>query len=179
MKHIAAELIDAVDALHRAIDDSARSVAERNHARLTCRRGCSGCCVDDLTVYEVEAAAIVRKHRGLLEQGAPHPVGRCAFLDEEGGCRVYEERPYVCRTQGLPLRWIEEGRELRDICALNADGDPIETLNNDACWPIGPVEARLSAMQERTGSMTRVPLRALFAGVARNAVASPDPQSRP
>jgi uncharacterized protein len=162
VKDVAAELINAVDTLHRAIDDNARAIAERNKARLQCKRGCSGCCVDDLTVFEVEAAAIVRKHSALLETGAPHPVGRCAFLDDEGGCRIYEERPYVCRTQGLPLRWIEGTRELRDICTLNAAGEPIEALPDAACWPIGPVEARLAAMQERTGSLTRVSLRGLF-----------------
>lgn len=162
MKHVATELIDAVDALHRAIDDNARAIAERHGARLQCKRGCNGCCVDELTVYEVEAAAIVRKHRSLLESATPHPPGRCAFLDEDGGCRIYEERPYVCRTQGLPLRWIEGSRELRDICTLNAEGEAIESLPPQACWPIGPVEARLAAMQERTGSMERVALRDLF-----------------
>lgn len=163
MKHVEAELIHAVDTLHRAIDDNARVIAERHNGRLQCTRGCSGCCVDDLTVFEVEAATIVAKHAALLDTQAPHPPGRCAFLDDEGGCRIYEERPYVCRTQGLPLRWIEGGaRELRDICTLNAAGEPLETLPAADCWPIGPVESRLSAMQARTGSMTRVSLRSLF-----------------
>ena len=45
-----------------------------------------------------------RKATG-IEEGAG-PEGACAFLDGEGGCRVYPDRPYVCRTQGLPLRWI-------------------------------------------------------------------------
>jgi uncharacterized protein len=161
-ERVGTELIDAVDALHRAIDDNARVIAERHRDRLQCKRGCSGCCVDDLTVFEVEAAAIVRKHRALLENEAPHPGGRCAFLNDDGACRIYEERPYVCRTQGLPLRWIEGTRELRDICTLNAEGEAIESLPPQACWPIGPVEARLAAMQERTGSMKRVALRTLF-----------------
>lgn len=162
MKEVAPELINAVDALHRAIDDNARAIAERNSGRLQCKRGCSGCCVDDLTVFEVEAAVIVRKHRSLLEAEEPHAAGACAFLDAEGGCRIYDERPYVCRTQGLPLRWIEGTRELRDICTLNVAGEPIEALQESACWPIGPVEARLSAMQEKTGAIARVSLRSLF-----------------
>ena len=37
----------------------------------------------------------------------PHPPGACAMLDADGACRVYAARPYVCRTQGLPLRWAE------------------------------------------------------------------------
>ncbi len=159
---VPAELIDAVDGLHRAIDDNARVLAERHGARLQCKRGCSGCCSDGLTVFEVEAAAIVRRHGELLAEQAPGPPGRCAFLDDEGACRVYDERPYVCRTQGLPLRWIEGGRELRDICALNVIA--VETLAPAECWPIGPVEARLSAMQAMVerGELRRVALRDLF-----------------
>jgi len=104
-----------------------------------------------------------------LRGGSPHPAGACAFLDAGGSCRVYAERPYVCRTQGLPLRWIEERGsdemvELRDICPLNDRGSPIEELDPDECWTLGPAEGRLGELQRLwgDGSMKRVPLRALF-----------------
>ncbi len=94
----------------------------------------------------------------------------CAFLDAEGGCRIYAERPYVCRTQGLPLRWLEpQGDltvELRDICPLNDQDlelDPIESLNAEVCWTIGPFEDRLAALQVSSpGSAQRTFLRDLF-----------------
>jgi len=41
----------------------------------------------------------------------------CPNLDEDGACMMYENRPLVCRTFGLPLR---EGRKyIGDICELN------------------------------------------------------------
>ncbi|MFZ2491441.1 MAG: YkgJ family cysteine cluster protein [Thermoanaerobaculia bacterium] len=41
----------------------------------------------------------------------------CPNLDESGACMMYEHRPLVCRTFGLPLR---EGRKyIGDICELN------------------------------------------------------------
>jgi Fe-S-cluster containining protein len=41
----------------------------------------------------------------------------CPNLDDAGRCVMYEHRPLVCRTFGLPLR---EGRKyLGDICELN------------------------------------------------------------
>jgi hypothetical protein len=101
----------------------------------------------------------------MLEEGIPHAPGACAFLDAEGCCRVYDERPYVCRTQGLPLRWIEEDNggspvEARDICPLNDErGPPLEELAADAMWSIGPFEARL---RERSPDGARVSLRELF-----------------
>ena len=154
-----------VDRVHGAIDAAAAVIAARHGDRLACRRGCSGCCVDDLTVFEVEARAIAHHHPEVLVQ-APHAVGGCAFLDAEGACRIYNTRPYVCRTQGLPLRWLEDdGSELRDVCPLNLVDEAIEQLPADACWPIGPVEARLAALQASAlpdGERRRVALRALF-----------------
>jgi hypothetical protein len=98
-------------------------------------------------------------------------------------------RPYVCRTQGLPLRWIEEPDptttaidpksvahgpvELRDICPLNETDVPITSLASEECWTLGPVEDRLAAIQlasdpEQTAA-SRVSLRSLFAtGVERS-----------
>lgn len=160
-------MVDAVTPLHEELDREARRLHVLHEARLLCRRGCSACCVDDLTVFEVEAAPIRRQHAELLASGAPHAEGACAFLDDEGACRIYAERPYVCRTQGLPLRWLEEREgedvELRDICALNEEGEPIEELSPDACWTIGPFEERLAHLQLTvTDAPTRVRLRDLF-----------------
>ena len=155
-----------VVALHAAVSKESRRLHVLHAARLQCRKGCSRCCVDDLTVFAVEAVRIRDRHPELLATGAPHPAGACAFLDEHGACRIYAERPYVCRTQGLPLRWIEErdGRavELRDICPLNDAGEPIEALAADACWTLGPVEHRLGLLQLSTGVSERTRLRDLF-----------------
>ncbi len=135
---------------------------------MQCGKGCHGCCEDDLTVFEVEAAPIRERHAALLATGLAAPIGACAFLDAEGACRIYAERPYVCRTQGLPLRWLEDEQnepvELRDICPLNEEGVPIEELEAEACWTLGPAEEQLACLQLATSpSAPRVSLRSLFA----------------
>ncbi len=151
--------------LHREIEDEANALARAHAARLQCKKGCHDCCVDELSVFEVEANRIRSKFGALLSSGRPHPPGACAFLDAEGACRIYEARPYVCRTQGLPLRWLDEdGDELveyRDICPLNEAGEPVEALAPSSCWSLGPFEERLAAMQ---GDGRRVRLRDLFSG---------------
>lgn len=160
----------ALEALHGEVDAAAATLARGHGERLLCGRGCSACCVDDLTVFEVEAERIRRAHPELLEAGTPGPAGGCAFLDAEGGCRVYAERPYVCRTQGLPLRWLEELEddgeivERRDICELNLEGPALESLPEDSLWLIGPFEQRLAALQDSLdgGQGRRVALRSLF-----------------
>jgi hypothetical protein len=127
-------------------------------------------------VFTIEAEVIRRHHAELLEHGEAHPPGGCAFLDAEGGCRIYGARPYVCRTQGLPLRWLEEDEatdeilESRDICPQNVDGGPpLEELDAADCWTIGPFEQRLADRQHASDGDRgeRVSLRGLFASERR------------
>jgi Fe-S-cluster containining protein len=163
------EALERLLRLHREVDEQADALAGRHRERLECRLGCTDCCIDGIRVFDIEAERIRRGNAELLGHGEPHPTGACAFLDGEGACRIYEDRPYVCRTQGLPLRWTEPapgggGLEMRDICPLNAGGEPVETLAAEDCWSVGPVEARLAALQERWGDgrTDRVPLCDLF-----------------
>ncbi len=159
-----------IERLHEEVDRELLPLLRTHACRLQCREGCSNCCVDEITVFEVEADRIRRRHTELLRSGRPHPEGACAFLDSHGSCRIYEDRPYVCRTQGLPLRWTgTDGRgspiEMRDICPLNdLDDTPLETLAASDCWTIGPFEGRLAQMQANTtaGRIPRVHLRDLF-----------------
>ncbi len=171
---IAADVIDQVERLHTAVDMMVGPLSTRHAERLQCRLGCTGCCVDDLSVFAIEAAAITRHYAELLATESPHPIGQCAMLDDAGRCRIYAHRPYVCRTQGLPLRWLEEAdapdadaseqepRELRDICPLNENSEPIEALAAEDCWTLGPVESRLRSMQADVAPDTRVSMRSLF-----------------
>jgi hypothetical protein len=151
--------------LHAAIDVMVARIVEAHGDRLRCAPGCCDCCVDGLTVFEVEAQHILDHHAEALSD--PHPPGRCALLDRAGRCRVYPHRPYVCRTQGLPLRWIDETGDVverRDICPLNEPGPAIEELPPELCWTIGVVEGRLASMQAALdgGALRRVALRDLF-----------------
>ena len=154
--------------LYEAVDALAARLHETHAARLSCKRGCSSCCVDGLAVYQIEADNIRQQRADLLENEAPRAAGACALLDEAGACRVYANRPYVCRTQGLPLRWLEEIDEetmveMRDICPLNEAGEPVEELPEEVCWTIGPFEENLARLQYAADkTMPRVALRGLF-----------------
>lgn len=165
--------VTRVTSLHADLDAGVQTLVALHADRLQCRRGCAACCVDDLSVYQVEAERI-RANCAEVLASAPHPPGSCAFLDDCGACRIYRDRPYVCRTQGLPLRWFGEDPngatvELRDICTLNDSDEPIEELPESSCWLIGPTEERLGALQfELDGGVNeRIALRDLFREAGR------------
>lgn len=163
------DIMNALEGLYLDIDQGAHELFSFHAERLHCRQGCTGCCMDGITIFEVEAHNISEQCHDLLDHGVPYPEGACPFLDTEGRCRIYMHRPYVCRTQGLPLRWLDETStgdivEMRDICPVNDTGPAIVTLPTEQCWTIGPFELRLAALQALVSSdeMRRVLLRSLF-----------------
>jgi len=167
------EILTEVMKLQASVSQRAETLAAGLGSLLVCRKGCDDCCQDDLAVFPVEAEVIRRHLEPLLISEQPHPPGKCAFLDSAGACRIYPWRPYVCRTQGLPLRWLEDGEgEERGICALNAEqfdneGVELSQLKREECWTIGEIESRLAGLQVRAlgtfqETLPRIKLRDLF-----------------
>ena len=85
------------------IDGAVALSASKAGDALACKRGCSACCVDGLSVLPVEAALIASSGLAAPSQPSSQP-GMCAFLDDDGACSVYPVRPVLCRTHGLALR---------------------------------------------------------------------------
>ena len=94
---------------------------ERRRADMACRAGCDACCQVWLSVCAVEAAAVRAalsalapeararvRARALYErerEGDASASARCAMLEPDGRCAIYDARPLVCRTQGHALRY--------------------------------------------------------------------------
>jgi Fe-S-cluster containining protein len=85
-----------------------------------CKVGCDACCHTQVSVTADEAELLVQKiNSGLdipierlrkqmsagndssLYFNIPYFDRRCVFLSEEGSCRVYEDRPSVCRSNAV------------------------------------------------------------------------------
>ncbi len=85
-----------------------------------CKNGCSFCCHTQVSVTEDEATVLVQRiqegldvDRELLERQMMagndpqafyrmnHLERRCVFLDDQGSCKVYKDRPSVCRTNAV------------------------------------------------------------------------------
>ncbi len=162
------EILEALQKFYSALDVHISSIEEKNKSRINCKKGCFSCCKDDLDVFGIEAVNIKKNHQEFLETEKPHEVGMCAFLDDEGACRIYESRPFVCRTHGVPISYLqndEEGEfELRDICPLNEEGEALENLTAEKIFQNNSWEEKLAMLQLMAdkGKMERENLRKLF-----------------
>lgn len=90
--------------------DAFFDAARRRGADLVCAEGCTACCHVELTVSRVEADRVREHVRSsedrdrLAARASSDTAGECVML-LEGRCAIYESRPLVCRTQGLPLAY--------------------------------------------------------------------------
>jgi Fe-S-cluster containining protein len=76
--------------------------------------------------------------------------GKCAFLASNNRCSIYEHRPAVCRSFGMPIKWAEGTAEARDICELNEIAFPdVTLLHASACWDMDQEDEALRQLQLR------------------------------
>lgn len=121
--------------LLQKIDDKSQEISERHADEISCRSGCHSCCLPGLSIFPVEADAIV-EHLNQVgwqdvlanEEKAPHGANRCSFLNNRGACSIYEVRPVICRTHGLPMRVKTDEGPKRDSCPLNYQNSGLAAL---------------------------------------------------
>lgn len=95
---------------------------ERFPKTLKCRPGCAECCMQ-FSVLPLEAA-LIQEHL----TGRPPLLSQedtvCALL-ENNKCSIYHTRPIICRTQGLPLAYVDEVSCSIEVsaCQLNFPDD--------------------------------------------------------
>lgn len=111
--------------LHDNANAFYEKVFNKHKDDMLCKKGCSACCKVDLTIFQIEADRIRTWFNGLSTEekrnlinlwSQPSKEGFCSFLKNDF-CTVYEPRPLICRTQGLPL--FVESEKILDYCPLN------------------------------------------------------------
>jgi uncharacterized protein len=121
--------LDNYLALRSRVDELCQKTSTLLQDAMACRPGCDACC-RHLSVFAVEAAALRDALSALPEPDAARvraasdsaaPDGPCPLL-HDGLCLLYEARPVICRTHGLPLLIDRDGEKGVDFCPENFQG---------------------------------------------------------
>lgn len=132
----------------------------KNAKDIYCRKGCSNCCYQRVTVTEDEAELLVGEIKTAeqaitLRQQAEiadttdawakcWPNSACVFLSKDGECTVYDKRPMVCRT----------------VFAITKDPAVCDVRSDKETLVFAPFDAELliSAVftEARTGNLARM-----------------------
>lgn len=138
------QLVARIDALCGAIQ---ASLGEQ----ITCSEGCSSCCTA-ITLFPVEAAALQAALNQLPEQEAEAirrhvslQAGneRCPLLLNHR-CLLYQARPIICRTHGLPIIYTEDNQRKSDCCPLNLS--EAESISGSSVIDLDKLNALLVAV---------------------------------
>lgn len=108
--------------VHNVVDEYNQKVFSHPILKelMPCKAGCTGCCHTQVSVTEDEAKLLAHNISNgieidykVLERQAnvgnessaffaiPYKERRCVFLDDKGACKVYKDRPSVCRTNAV------------------------------------------------------------------------------
>lgn len=113
--------------LRRRVDDHFAAAVARTPAAFACRAGCAQCCGVRFGVFAVEAARIAAALarlapplRARVRAQADDPQHTACALLVDDRCSVYDERPLICRSHGLPaLHTDDDGSKHVEVCPLN------------------------------------------------------------
>ena len=111
--------------LLQSIDDQLEDLTGYYGEEVTCFKGCSACCKVPRSVLPLEAEYLIENvqlDRGSIERILKNAGDseNCAFLVHDL-CTIYQHRPIICRTHGLPLLYYFDDRKEYGIthCDLN------------------------------------------------------------
>ncbi len=118
-------------------DELCQKIYSAYQEHIACKKGCCGCC-RHISVFAVEAKALLLALSQIPEEllirlrqkVAKNPEPEICPLLEDGACAVYDSRPVICRTHGLPILVVQEGRHEVDFCPLNFTN--LSSLPSDA-----------------------------------------------
>jgi len=131
------DLLKNYHQLIQRVDGLCRQITGEFITDIACKEGCDACC-RHITLFPVEAAVLAlalndlspEQNCGIRERARnASPATPCPLLNA-GRCQLYQFRPLICRTHGMPLL-IGTGSDRRvDFCPLNFAG--VTTLPGSA-----------------------------------------------
>ncbi|WGL58668.1 YkgJ family cysteine cluster protein [Pigmentibacter sp. JX0631] len=153
MSQTASNAIQPILNLQENCSNFYKKINEKYHEQMNCKQGCARCCFVNLSIFQAEAYRIIvwvlnldaGKKKELLEL-LQKPMqseeknfqnklaSPCVFL-RDNSCTIYEARPTICRTQGVPLQFKQVDKENNinitvDHCPLNfSDQDNFPNKN--------------------------------------------------
>ena len=166
----------AYRALRKQIDIKLEKLSTQHATHMKCGKGCDLCCMD-YSILPVEFYSILDelKEKGMeakyIEQSDDQNGKRCVFLKNHS-CTIYESRPVMCRTHGLPLLFTNDDYEWElSTCELNFTDYDYENFTPDNTWPQDTYNSKLFMLnkkfvsglknEEKHGEFDLIPLKNL------------------
>lgn len=103
--------------LRNSIDELSGKLHGLHKNHMQCKKGCDLCCMD-YEIFPIEFEHIQKSIKNKEINISDSKDGSCIFLKDHA-CQIYEHRPIICRTHGLPLLFMNDDQWELSACELN------------------------------------------------------------
>lgn len=138
--------------LRDKIDSLSQKLEEKHKKHLNCKGGCDLCCMD-YRIFPVEFYSILQELKNRNYTGPELPEiedeENCIFLKNHR-CLIYESRPVICRTHGLPLLFANDDGEWElSACELNFTDYNFEKFTPKNTFPQDKFNSKLYLLNKQ------------------------------
>lgn len=127
--------IEKYQNLRNKIDQLSSQLQTEHGEHMKCQKGCAECCMNfDLLPVEFFSikTALANDEKKVVSQ---KNNDGCLFLEKDV-CTIYEHRPIICRTHGLPLLYVGNSDEWElSYCPLNFEEVELDFFHFENTFP--------------------------------------------
>jgi Fe-S-cluster containining protein len=149
MKTKIEKIIQGFEHLRNEADNSCNELHFQHQQHTVCRHGCDQCCMN-FNLLPVEFHAILNAVKGRkIDIQLTGNDEECPFLVEHS-CQIYESRPLICRSHGLPILTMDEDGDDWELsfCPLNFTKADEEYFTNENCYPQDVFNSKLYLLNQ-------------------------------
>lgn len=130
--------------LRTEISELSEKLGTLHKDRMACKKGCSSCCMN-FKVLPVEYFSMLKQlkenpPKGFRELDAEHDD--CNFLIDHI-CQIYEARPIICRTHGLPLLFMNQEGDAWELSACPLNFKKFDDFHTENTYPQDTYNSKL------------------------------------
>ena len=136
--------------LRNEVDELSEKLFKLHESNVACKKGCDLCCMD-YKVFPIEFFAIKKEleKEGLEIKDETKNPEDCIFLKDHA-CSIYKYRPFICRTHGLPLVFVNEEDEWElSNCELNFKDFDFEKFTLDNTFEQDKMNSQLFQLNKK------------------------------
>ena len=131
--------------LRTEIDTHSNKLEKEHKKQMQCKKGCDMCCMD-YSILPIEFHSILndlKEKKAVPETSEKAKKDECIFLKNHV-CTIYDQRPVICRTHGLPLLFMNDNNEWElSACDLNFREFNFEEFTLDNTFPQDKYNSKL------------------------------------
>jgi len=144
MNEKALQEVDKYLQLRTEISELSEKLGAMHKNEMACKKGCSSCCMN-FQVLPVEYFSILQQLKAtppqqFRELDSEHED--CNFLIEHM-CQVYEARPIICRTHGLPLLFMNQEGDAWELSACPLNFKKFDDFHTENTYPQDTYNSKL------------------------------------